>query len=57
MGLKQFIAECKRVFIITRKPTKQEFWKILKVSAIGIFIIGLMGFLILLMYELIFSSA
>tara|TARA_Y100000310_G_C20258159_1_gene612338 strand:+ start:134 stop:307 length:174 start_codon:yes stop_codon:yes gene_type:complete len=44
--LKTFIGESKRVFQLTRKPTKQEFWTMVKVSAIGILIIGTIGFII-----------
>lgn len=44
--LKSFIAECKRVLSITKKPTKDEFKTIVKVSGIGILLIGFIGFLI-----------
>lgn len=38
-----FIQEAKRVLRATRKPSKQEFWTVAKVSAIGILIIGFIG--------------
>ena len=44
--LKEFITECGRVLRVARKPSKQEFWTIAKVSGIGIMIIGLLGFLL-----------
>ena len=44
--LKTFAIESKRVFRLTKKPTKQEFWTMAKVSAIGILILGSIGFLI-----------
>ena len=44
--LKSFIAECRRVLHITKKPTKYEFKTIVKVSGIGILLIGLIGFVI-----------
>ncbi len=47
--LKEFIKECKRVLTITKKPTKEEFTSIAKVTGIGILAIGLLGFLINLM--------
>jgi len=44
--LKDFVRECKRVLKVTKKPTKDEFKNIVKVSGIGILLIGLIGFLI-----------
>ena len=43
---KSFIIESKRVFKLTKKPSKEEFKMVSKVSAIGIGIIGLIGFII-----------
>lgn len=44
--LRSFILECKRVLQVTKKPSMLEFKSILKVTAIGILIIGVIGFLI-----------
>ena len=44
--LKSFYGECIRVFRITKKPTKEEYKAIVKVSGLGILLIGLLGFLI-----------
>lgn len=38
--------EYKRILKISKKPTKEEFLTIVKVSSIGIGIIGLLGFVI-----------
>jgi len=43
---KSFILECKRVLKITKKPDKMEFKTIVKISGLGIIIIGLVGFII-----------
>ena len=43
---KRFGKECLRVLRVTKKPTKEEFKTIVKVSGLGILIIGLMGFVI-----------
>jgi len=51
--LKSFIIESKRVFRITKKPSMVEFKAIVKVSAIGIAIIGILGFLIQILWQLI----
>ena len=52
--LRAFIQECKRVLRVTKKPDKQEFMTIVKISAAGMGIIGLIGFLIHLSKELLF---
>ena len=52
--LKSFTAECIRVLKITKKPTKEEFQVIVKVSGIGMMIIGMIGFLIQLVQQLLF---
>mgnify|MGYP001617786545 CR=1 FL=1 len=48
-----FIKESIRVFKITKKPSKNEYTTIVKVSAIGIAIIGLVGFIITIGYQLL----
>ena len=49
---KRFLIQCKRVFKVTRKPSKEEFLVISKVTGIGILIIGLLGFIIKFAWEL-----
>ena len=51
--LKSFYAECVRVFRITKKPTKEEYKAIVKVSGLGILLIGFIGFLIHLVDQII----
>ena len=43
---KRFVIECRRVLKVTKKPTKIEFKTIVKVTGIGVLIIGLIGFII-----------
>lgn len=50
--LKEFIKECKRVLLVTKKPTKDEFKNIVKVSGIGLLIIGFIGFIIQVLKQL-----
>jgi len=52
--LKRFSLECYRVLKITKKPSKEEFSVIVKVSGIGMMIIGMIGFLIQLFQQLLF---
>ncbi len=51
-----FIKECGRVLKVTKKPNKAEFKTIVKVSALGMAIIGLIGFLVLLTKQSIFGG-
>lgn len=50
--LKSFIGKCKRVWHTLKKPSKKEFEQIAKISALGILILGLLGFIISLLMEL-----
>jgi protein transport protein SEC61 subunit gamma-like protein len=51
--LKNFIYQCKIVLRVTKKPTKQEFYTVVKVSAMGIVIIGAIGFIIQVLNQLL----
>ncbi len=44
--IKSFLIQCRRVWMILRKPTMDEFKAIAKVSALGMLIIGLIGFIV-----------
>lgn len=44
--LTSFVLQCKRVWHVLRKPTNEEFKSISKVSALGILVIGLIGFIL-----------
>jgi len=52
-SLKSFVDKCKRVWMVLKKPTREEFLKVAKVSAVGILIIGALGFLISIIINLI----
>ena len=52
--VKSFIGECLRVLKITKKPDAIEFKTIVKVSGLGILIIGLIGFVIQMVKLLFF---
>lgn len=51
---KSFINECIRVLRVTRKPNKLEFQTIVKVSGLGMILIGLIGFVITMTKQLLF---
>lgn len=44
--LKTYWVECVRVLRVTKKPTAEEFKTIVKISGLGILLIGLIGFII-----------
>ncbi len=50
---KSFITQSKRVFKITKKPSMAEFKIIMKISGLGIAIIGILGFLINIIWVLV----
>ena len=45
-SLKGFFAKSKRVWYALKKPTRKEFEMITKVSAMGILLLGVIGFLV-----------
>ena len=53
LKLKTFIIESRRVLAVTRKPTRMEFTTIVKVTAVGILLIGFIGFLLQLASNLL----
>jgi len=53
--LKRFMIECIRVLRITRKPDMIEYKTIAKASGLGIIIIGLIGFILTMIKQLVFS--
>jgi len=45
-NLKSFTKQCRRVWQLLKKPDKTEFTTIAKVSAIGLVLVGIIGFII-----------
>ena len=52
---KSFLGECLRVLRITKKPDAVEFKTIVKVSGLGILIIGAIGFVVQMVKILFFQ--
>lgn len=50
--IKSFFKEILRVFKVTKKPSMEEFKVIVKVSGIGILIIGIIGFFIQIAWQM-----
>jgi protein transport protein SEC61 subunit gamma-like protein len=57
MNLKErfdkLIKDCKRVLRISKKPDKEEYIAFAKVTALGMVVIGVIGFVIVLISQLI----
>ena len=52
--VKRFIKETRRVLRITKKPYRTEFMSLVKVTGLGILIIGALGFILFLVKQLFF---
>ena len=53
--IRRFFREAVRVIHVTRKPTLSEYKNLLKVTGIGVLILGAMGFVIFLIKELLIN--
>ncbi|MBU0471705.1 MAG: protein translocase SEC61 complex subunit gamma [Nanoarchaeota archaeon] len=53
--VKSYISHCWRVLLVTKKPDKIEYKTIVKASGLGIAVIGLIGFLLQLFNQILFS--
>jgi len=51
--LKRYWKETVRVIRITKKPNKEEYKNVVKVTALGIAVIGAIGFVIFLIVQLL----
>ena len=51
--LNGFIGQCKRVLIVANKPDLEEYKSYIKISALGIAIIGVVGFGIFMVVQII----
>ncbi len=51
--LSRSLREYRRIISISRKPNRQEFASILKITSLGISLIGAVGFAIQLLYQFI----
>ena len=50
--VKKFFSDARRVFMISKKPDVQEFSVMAKVTALGIIVIGIIGFIVLMIFML-----
>jgi protein transport protein SEC61 subunit gamma-like protein len=54
--LRNWIAQARRVLLVAAKPDPEEFKISVKITALGIVLIGLLGFIIFIVFNLISSA-
>lgn len=52
-SINRFLKQCKRVLRVSKKPNREEFFNFAKVTALGIIIIGIIGFILSLISQLV----
>ena len=52
--IKEKLQEYRRVIAVSTKPDREEFISSVKITGFGILLIGLIGFIIYLIYNLLF---
>lgn len=50
---KEFLESSKRILLIAKKPSNKEFWAMAKVVGLGMIVIGVLGFIIRLIMNII----
>jgi protein transport protein SEC61 subunit gamma-like protein len=53
-NLKAFFEKSKRVWLVLKKPSRKEFEMVAKISAIGVLVLGAIGFLVSILIKLLF---
>jgi protein transport protein SEC61 subunit gamma and related proteins len=49
----QFIRQCRRVLHVSKKPDREEYQQVAKITGLGILLIGVIGFIISIMAQLL----
>ncbi len=55
-SISQFIKQCRRVLYVSKRPDRDEFVNVAKITGIGIIIIGVIGFIISIIAQIISLS-
>ncbi|MGZ7069298.1 MAG: protein translocase SEC61 complex subunit gamma [Methanobacterium sp.] len=51
--ISQFLRQCRRVLYVSKRPDRDEYINVAKITGIGIIIIGVIGFVISLIAQLL----
>ncbi len=49
----EFIQNCKRMFQVARKPDRDEYLQVAKITGLGIILIGILGYIIMLIASMV----
>ncbi len=52
-SINKFIKDAKRVLKVSRKPDRKEYFELAKIAALGVVVIGAIGFAVVLIGSLI----
>lgn len=55
-SISSFLKQCERVLRVSKKPDADEYKTVAKVTGLGIIIIGVIGFIVSLLSQVIFYS-
>ena len=55
--MKQLVEKIRRVLLVSSKPDKDEFMQSFKITGIGLLLIGVIGFIIFLIVNLLTAGA
>lgn len=51
--IKEFFESSKRILLISKKPSRKEFWSMAKIVGIGMIVIGVIGFIVRIIMNII----
>ncbi|MGZ7046869.1 MAG: protein translocase SEC61 complex subunit gamma [Methanobacterium sp.] len=51
--ISQFLRQCRRVLYVSKRPDRDEYINVAKITGIGVIIIGVIGFVISLIAQLL----
>jgi len=55
-AIQGFLKQCERVLRVSKKPDAEEYKMVAKVTGVGIIIIGIIGFIIAILSQVLFYS-
>ncbi|AWX33278.1 protein translocase SEC61 complex subunit gamma [Methanosphaera sp. BMS] len=55
-SISSFLKQCERVLRVSKKPDMDEYKTVAKVTGLGIIIIGVIGFIVSILSQVIFYS-
>lgn len=55
-SINSFLKQCERVLRVSKKPDADEYKTVAKVTGVGIIIIGVIGFIVSLLSQVLFYS-